>query len=225
MKKTFVPIIGLLFLFSFVACNSQTQAPTAAPNNNNNDLSANKRQLSIRALPSSTANFDSLPPNLAAYLPNTNQTLIDYYQTNLNTDQLPDLLLVMQQPTDTTKTETEQEGKRQLYVLLQQSNKQYKVAAQNDKVVYCQNCGGVMNDPYMGIIINPDHSFTVSNYGGSAWRWGIDYTFAYKNNDFFWVKETSTTFSSTDPEHGDTKQRTETQLGKVTLNNFDTKNN
>lgn len=224
MKKHFAFIIGLLFGISFAACNSQTQTPTVAPNNNN-DLSVNKRQLNIRALPNSTANFDSLPANLAAYLPSTNETLIDYYQTDLNADHLPDLLLVMQQPTDTTKADTEQEGKRQLYVLLQQANAQYKMVAQNSKVVYCQNCGGVMGDPYTGITINPDQSFTVSNYGGSAWRWGIDYTFAYKNNDFFWIKETSTIFSSADPEHGETKQRTETQLGKVTLNNFDTKNN
>ena len=210
----------LLFLFGAWACKSQVDVPKPL---SKMDTTSHKRQLNIRAAANSTANFDSLPANIANYLPTNNELLIDYQQADLNNDHLPDLLLVMEQATDTTQTD--QNGTRQLYILLQQNGGLYKLAAQNNKVVYCQTCGGVMGDPYMGIAINNDGSFTVSNYGGSAWRWGIDFTFAYKNNDFFWIKETSTTFSSTDPEHGETKQRTETQLGTVRFNDFDAKNN
>lgn len=59
--------------------------------------------------------------------------------------------------------------KRPLYILTGQSDQSYKLAAKNDNVVYCVNCGGIMGDPFSGIAIKNGY-FSVEHYGGSAWR-------------------------------------------------------
>lgn len=47
--------------------------------------------------------------------------------------------------------------------------------------------GGVWGEPLAGLHLNSKGSVVLSFYGGSAWRWGNDYTFQYRGDDLYLV--------------------------------------
>ena len=92
------------------------------------------------------------------------------------------------------------DGERQTMILVRGADGSLSVAARNDDVVMCKNCGGVFGDPFAGVTIKGTR-FTVSNYGGSNDRWGYDYTFGYSPRDKTWqlVRVEETSFHALDP--------------------------
>lgn len=101
-----------------------------------------------------------------------------------------------------------------------------RLAKENEKVVYCAACGGVFGDPFNGITIKPGR-FTVSHYGGSAWRWTADYSFAWSRRDRTWqlVRVESSSFHASDPdEQKTTVEKPPKDFGKIDLADFDPEN-
>lgn len=117
---------------------------------------------------------------------------------DINNDQLTDYVLVCK-----SKKESEDEGlPRPLLLIVQYANKKYTVAKKNEQIVMCAGCGGVMGDPFVGVEINKDGSFTVQHFGGSAWRWSKDVTFRYGADEENWIlsREKNITFHASDPD-------------------------
>lgn len=68
-------------------------------------------------------------------------------------------------------------------VILKETTSGWEKMAQNDELILCRSCGGVFGDPYDGLDIEKN-LLTISNYGGSAWRWGNVHIFRYQNNQW-----------------------------------------
>ncbi len=167
----------------------------------------------------SAQNID-LPAKVAAFV-EKGRAALALESADLNGDGFPDHLLVVEDPD--APADDSGADKRTLLILTADRNGNLKLAARNDKVVYCRSCGGVFGDPFAGVSVRRK-SFTVDNYGGSNWRWSDSYKFNYSRIDKAWqlVLVTKETFMATDPEKT-SKIRTITpkRFGKVDLVRFD----
>lgn len=105
---------------------------------------------------------------------------------DLNADGRKDLILVLSKPTPADGTYDEAgDAERPTLVLVRGTDNTLSLAARNDRVAYCKNCGGVLGDPFQGVQIRGTR-FTVMNYGGSADRWEASFTFDYSRRDHTW---------------------------------------
>ncbi len=75
-------------------------------------------------------------------LPDTRLLAIE--TADLNRDGQDDYLLVLEKP-------NVDEQQRSLLILTRQADGSLKLVKQNNKAVYCSNCGGMMGDPFQGI--------------------------------------------------------------------------
>src|SRR5207247_155192 len=97
------------------------------------------------------------------------------------------------------------------------------LAKRNEKVVLCSQCGGVMGDPFQGVTVGPK-TFSVSHYGGSAWRWSNEYKFNYSMRDKTWqlVRGEDSSFHASDPKNEKTNVYIPPRdYGKIDIADFD----
>lgn len=142
-----------------------------------------------------------IPAEIKNFILNGYEAL-DYTTGDLNNDKKSDAILILKIiGEDTVQTENYDDPKRPMLLLLRQKNDALKLAARNDEVVMCRQCGGVFGDPYENVSIN-SFSFSLNFYGGSAWRWSHEYTFRYNaaKKDWFIFKESQTSYWNGDPE-------------------------
>jgi hypothetical protein len=129
--------------------------------------------------------------------------VLDVVKGDLNNDKKQDYLLVLKTVGEDTFSfdNTDWDAHRPLLVITRQANGTLKTAAVNNELIFCKNCGGVMGDPYQGLMIKPGE-FTADLYGGSSWRWAESFTFRYDAVKKNWFLQThkSTSFQSGDPE-------------------------
>ena len=103
---------------------------------------------------------------------------------DLNSDGQPDAILVIDPQTTDEKSD---EGiPRSVVLLVRDASGQLHKAAQNDKIVPCARCGGMMGDPF-GYIRIDKSGFTVLNEGGSRERWSDEFTFRYSPESKDWA--------------------------------------
>ena len=167
----------------------------------------------------------AVPPALTQFMPK-GHVLIALERADLDGDGIKDYLAVTQEPVSEEangETLDEEPGSRRLIILTAQGKDgPYTVAAFSDKVVMCEQCGGVMGDPFMEVETGKK-TFTVHHYGGSAWRWSYDYTFNYSRIDKAWqlVEAREGSFHATEPDKEKMDIYTPKDFGKVDLRNFD----
>lgn len=173
---------------------------------------------STLALGQAQAEPTPIPLELKALIPH-NASLLDHQTADLNGDGRPDVVFVV----ETEGEKADSEGARSLFIAIRQPDGVLRIVKRNDKVVYCRQCGGTMGDPLESIDAGP-RSFVVNHYGGSGWRWGNSFAFAYSRRDDSWqlveVKEYSFHFSNPDK----TKSRTykpPRDFGKIDIAEFD----
>lgn len=120
---------------------------------------------------------------------------------DLNADGRKDLVLVVSDVVGESDPYEEGAGSRSVLILIRQSDGSLSLAARNDLVAMCRNCGGVFGDPFEGVTIRGTR-FTVSNYGGSNERWSYNYMFAYSRRDQNWqlVRAEESHFHTLDPD-------------------------
>jgi hypothetical protein len=70
-------------------------------------------------------------------------------------------------------------------IFTQLADGKFKYEAVNFNLVKCLSCGGVMGDPYMGLVIKNGY-FSVEHYGGSRERWSQTTTFKYDKLKLNW---------------------------------------
>jgi hypothetical protein len=148
---------------------------------------------------------------------------IEIERGDLNGDGRQDVVLVLERQKLRPSDDDIEAGQRPVLILIRQSDGRLKLAARNDAVAYCSTCGGIMGDPFVGIQIG-SRSFTVSNYGGSAWRWSFDYRFDYSRQDDAWqlVRVTESSFHTSEPNKAKTKvRRPPKDFGKIGFAEFD----
>ena len=141
---------------------------------------------------------------------------------DLDRDGDEDALLVLERLAQTSEDGLE-ERQRPLLILARQADGNWRVAKRNDRLVMCSDCGGVMGDPFQGVEAGPG-TFTVSHYGGSAWRWTEDYRFNWSRRDRAWqlVRVEETSFHTMEPDKVETHVATPPKdFGKIDFADFD----
>lgn len=117
---------------------------------------------------------------------------------DLNGDEQEDMVIVLDLEPDlsevTEESEIVPENTRETFILLRK-NEKFDVIARNKGLVMGEEFGGVFGDPFANIMIE-DGVLTISNYGGSSDRWGLDYSFIYYNNNLRLIKIASSSYST-----------------------------
>ena len=158
-------------------------------------------------------------------------SVLDTKSGDINKDGIDDIILILKKDgEDSTSVVTDHPEARPLLLLIRSRNDKLTLAARNDSTVYCVNCGGMLGDPYIEIVIKNGY-FTIEHYGGSSWRWTRDITYKYSTKDKWWYlhRDGSTYMKmnpSDDPDaevmikDGPDEIRTEKNFGKVRFEDF-----
>ncbi|PYF69482.1 hypothetical protein [Pedobacter nutrimenti] len=169
------------------------------------------------------ADPDELPAALKKYIPKGYQVL-NVTKGNLNQDQFRDLILVLNKINEEkTSQVVAHPEKRPLLIFTGTADKKYHLAARNDNAVYCYDCGGMMGDPFMGIVIKKGY-FSIEHYGGSNLRWTRTITFKYTPAEKDWLlyKDGGDRFQASAPDvKPQTKVYTIKDFGHIAFKDFD----
>jgi hypothetical protein len=173
------------------------------------------------ALADEVSSPEALPPELRPFVePGTKAIWLA--KGDLDRDGREDAILVLERLARTSEDGLE-EQQRPLLIVLRQADGSLRVAKRNDRVVMCSDCGGVMGDPFQGVEAGPG-TFTVSHYGGSAWRWTEDYRFNWSRKDRTWqlVRVEETSFHTMEPDKVERHVATPPKdFGKIDFADFD----
>ena len=163
----------------------------------------------------------AVPAEIKTFIPK-GHTLIALERGDLDGDGTQDYLLVTQEPEPSVPDDFDEEpGSRQLWIVTQEGGV-LKLAAQADKAILCEGCGGVFGDPFVNVEMG-EKTFTIHFYGGSSWRWAYDFTFNYSRRDKTWqlVKGTETSFHAGEPDKQEVGVYTPKDFGKIGIAEFD----
>jgi hypothetical protein len=230
MFKLSIPI-GLCFLVASCGQNNQSPGTQATNDSIIATLSPKIRDTTTTVADSFHGkikhvayhhDIQSLPSSLAQFIPE-GYTALDTTSGDLNLDLYPDMIMVLKKNgEDTTSDVSEHPEKRPLLILIGQPDLSYQLAARNDNTVYCIDCGGMMGDPFMDVVIKKGY-FSVEHYGGSGWRWTRTVTFKYSPTENYWYlhKDGGDSFHVSEPDKITTKVRTTKDFGNVPFDSFD----
>lgn len=160
-------------------------------------------------------------PTILSFIPE-NYSLLDSASGDINQDSITDILILLKLNGEDTLSYSDIPVKRPALILLGKGDQNFSLAARNDNLVLCYACGGVMGDPYMSITLF-NGSFSISHYGGSAWRWSRTVTFIYSPSEKNWLLETDTSesFHVSEPEKISSEIKTAENFGKIKFEFFD----
>ena len=139
---------------------------------------------------------------------------------DLNGDGQPDALVVLDPPTR-DGVEPGKGAPRTMLLLIRDANGALQKAAQNDRIVPCSKCGGLLGDPFGYMRIDGD-DFTLVVEGGSRQRWSSEYTFGYaaQSNDWYLRKVERGAYDQISEERV-SKTFTQEDFGQVAFSDFD----
>lgn len=168
------------------------------------------------------ADSNALPANVQTFvIPGTRPIALE--AADLNGDGLKDYILVLEKQKAASEQFETNEEQRPLLILIADSTGALKKVKQNNKIVFCVTCGGIMGDPFVEVVAKKN-SFTVYHYGGSSWRWAVNYKFNYSKRDNTWqlVRVASEHYHSGNPSEAEKSVSTPpTNYGKIDIQDFD----
>ena len=97
------------------------------------------------------------------------QTLLMDAEGDLNNDAIPDKVLVYNNPASKAKTD-DLSAPRSFVILQGNPQGQYRLWASSDKVILCEECGGLTGDPLREVKIE-QQAIVIKHDGGSRERW------------------------------------------------------
>jgi hypothetical protein len=169
--------------------------------------------LALSLLATSSFAQTNIPSSVKSQIP-AGWTIKDVVTGQLNNDTKEDLILVL----ENKKIE---DVPRKIMIFLGEDNG-YQLSGTSDTAVFCEKCGGIYGDPYNGIQVEKK-KVTINNYGGSAWRWSDDFTFAYSRIDKQWqlVMVEKSSYHNSNPDKEKRTIKLPKNFGKISLENFD----
>jgi len=150
-------------------------------------------------------------------------TVLHSASGDLNRDAYPDWVLIYRKATEAETSDViDHPEPRPLLLNVGQPDGSLQLAARNDKVVLCYDCGGVFGDPFSQVVIK-NGFFTVEHYGGSNWRWTRLITFRYQPKARKWYlhKDGGDSYHTGDPDKVETVVKTTKDFGTVPFETFD----
>ena len=168
----------------------------------------------------------TVPSELKAFV-EQNTKPIAVESADLNGDGLKDFIVVLEKQKAKLDDDDIMENQRPLLIIVRGKDNQLTVAKRNEKMVYCSTCGGVsLGDAFQGVQVGRN-TFTISQYGGSAWRWIDTARFNYSARDKTWqlVRVRLESFHTSNPEKIKTKiYLPPKHFGKIDIADFDPDN-
>jgi hypothetical protein len=139
---------------------------------------------------------------------------------DLNGDGRSDALVVLDPP-EKGGEEADKGVSRTVLLLIRDANGVLQKVGQNDTIVPCSRCGGLLGDPFGYIRIDKD-GFTVVIEGGSRQRWSSEYTFQYtaQSNDWHLWKVERGAYDQISEERI-SKTFTRGDFGQIAFSDFD----
>jgi hypothetical protein len=163
----------------------------------------------------------ALPAAIARFVAK-GYTAIDTCSGDLDLDSIPDMLLVLKKNGEEKTSEfPDAPSHRPLLLLTGKGDGTFNLAARNDNVVLCIDCGGAMGDAFMGLVIKKGF-FSIEHYGGSNWRWSQTITFRYDAAAKHWFlhKDGHEDFEAGENEKKEVKILTKKDFGLVRFEDY-----
>jgi hypothetical protein len=63
----------------------------------------------------------------------------------------------------------------------------FNKVSENSKIVMRADDGGIFGEPLQGFSVSKKGSISLNFYGGSAWRWSVNYTLQFRTNDLYFI--------------------------------------
>lgn len=151
---------------------------------------------------------------------------IAYAKSDLNADGTLDYIIVLEKlekPQEEIYADT---SARPTLIIVRDKNEKLKLAARNERVVFCSTCAGGMGDPFDDITIERG-GFSITNRGGTRERWIESYDFKYSRRDNNWrlVRVAEINYDSANPEPVRNKAYTTPKhFGKINFADFNPEN-
>lgn len=123
---------------------------------------------------------------LSDFIPN-GWELMDSVELDFNEDKVTDYVGVLQVVWQENMEGDYWKYPRILFAVASDEASQYQLSFQDENLIRNSSEGGVLGDPYLPLTAE-NTSFTTHSYGGSAWRWAGDYTYAYKEGTWYLTK-------------------------------------
>jgi hypothetical protein len=166
---------------------------------------------------------ERLPEEIRPFVePGTRAIAIE--RSDLNGDGRQDALLVLQANAEKDDGTGFMKRARPLLILTRDAKGTLRLRKRNDKMVLCPECGGVHGDPLV-VVEAKTKSFRIEHYGGSGWRWVVNYQFNYSRRDDTWqlvrIEETSFHISEPDEPETDRVRTPPKDYGKIDIADFD----
>jgi len=218
--KNWLYSIGIICLLTYCA-QKESSDTKAISNSHTGDTERDSSDDQNVLNPVSIDEVKNLPAELMKFVPDS-YSVLDTAFGNLNQDKYVDLIMVLRKNgEDTLSNVVDHPEKRKLLILLRQEDNTYKLAVESDNAVYCVDCGGMMGDPFMNVVIKNGY-FSVEHYGGSSWRWTRIITFKYSPIDSVWYlhKDGHESFHAADPGKVESKILTKKNFGIVRFEDF-----
>ena len=144
--------------------------------------------------------------------------LFKTFKGDLNKDEHEDMVAVF----DAVDSNDEMLN-RAVMLLAANADGKLTMAALNKDGAYCSECGGVMGDPFVEVVIK-DGYFTIEHLGGSRHMWTDDPTFKYnaEKNAWFLHRHSKQVVDRMDPEGEESEQTmlTTKDFGEVNFEDF-----
>ncbi len=105
-------------------------------------------------------------------------SMLDILENDFNNDGLIDIVGVVEHP-----FKEDEMYPRILFVYMNNGNG-FNRNIVNQYLIRNRDEGGVMGDPYQELTAHKN-TFTTHAFGGSAWKWNENYTFNYKDGEWF----------------------------------------
>ena len=167
---------------------SSQQTRTGIDTTQSKSVSISQRQNSS----SKSMDYQSLVPQ--------GYKIIQVQQGDLNTDEITDALILIEEKNSTSELAGEG-AKRILMVITWKEGGGYEVAARNNKLVPCKTCGGISGDPFGYMNIQPGGVIHLLVEGGSREHWSSEYFFKFNESQKNWSIE-KILMESSDSESG-----------------------
>ncbi len=187
--------------------------------------SINSKNNKSRGTTKSFEQGDNIPSRLLKivqpHIP-SNHKILYLVEGDLNRDNDLDILLALMHEKEADASNTGKNIDRPLLLLVNTGNGRYRLAARNNKAIYCYSCGGVYGDPFLRMVVKNGY-FTIEHYGGSAWRWTHLITFKYntKKRNWFLHRVGGESYHTSNPDKRTKNMKTVKDFGIVPFNQYD----
>ncbi len=166
-------------------------------------------------------NIKDLIEEVSRFIP-ADYNILELKTGDLNFDQIEDCILVLKKNgEESTSTNEEGLGKRPLLILIRDKANVLCIAKRNDNLILCYECGGVMGDPFVEVVIK-DNYFEIIHYGGSNWRWSrnLIFMFSKEKNEWFLNRDETESFHISNDKNIETKIKSIKDFGVVKFEEF-----